>query len=333
MQNWAEQIVTTSIADGIASNSAVESLPDSSTLEALYALNGISGFGPAKFRILHESGIHPCDALEDPNHLPFTGRTGEKLKLAIYQISSEQRKGARDLASIQLKAAESFSASILTYNHPDYPEHVYQSNNPIPILFVRGDTSIWRDRPSVAVVGSREIREPYATATMTLATTASNVGFLVVSGFATGADTIGHRAARDAGGFTVCVMPCGLDHVFPPENRELWKELLDYPNSAFVSEFGFGQRTSSLQLRKRNKLIVAYSQGVFVAQSSESGGAMNAYRHGREHRKPVGTFTTDGTTDTAGNASIQENLRTGGVAIDLPATPSDCRRWLGELPA
>ena len=106
-----------------------------------------------------------------------------------------------------------------------------------------------------------------------------------MSGFAVGADSIGHRAARDASGRTVCVMPCGLDNLFPPENRTLWEELLDYPGAAFVSEFGFGRRASALLLRKRNKLIAAFSQGVLVAQSSYGGGAMNAYRFAREQKK------------------------------------------------
>ena len=86
----------------------------------------------------------------------------------------------------------------------------------------------------------------------------------------------------------MCVMPCGLDKVFPPENRGLWEELLAHPGAVFVSEFGFGQRASSLLLRKRNKLIVAFAQGVLVAQSALDGGAMNAYRFGAGAKEACG---------------------------------------------
>src|SRR5262249_23670114 len=129
-------------------------------------------------------------------------------------------------------------------------------------------------------------------------------GFVVASGFAVGADTVGHQAALESGGRTICVMPCGVDLVFPPENRELWKELLAYPAAAFVSELPFGRKTAALALRKRNKLIVAFARGVFLSQSSKTGGAMNAYRFANEQRKPVATLQSDGSDDTSGNALI-----------------------------
>ena len=189
---------------------------------------------------------------------------------------------------------------------------------------------MWDDARMVAVVGSRNTRELYAGAVRRFAGMAGHDGVGVVSGFAMGADSMGHRAAVEAGGRTVCVMPCGLDKVFPPENRGLWEDLLVHPNAVFVSEFGFGQRASSLLLRKRNKLIVAFAQGVLVAQSSLKGGAMNAYRFGREQKKPVATFRTDGTEETSGNELIEGDDRTGGLAFEL-ADRQWGYEWLQQL--
>ena len=61
-------------------------------------------------------------------------------------------------------------------------------------------------------------------------------------------------------------MPCGVDLVFPPENRLLWRELLNYENAVFVSEFPLGTKAAALTLRKRNKLIVAFARGVSSAR-------------------------------------------------------------------
>ena len=306
-------------------------LPPAETLGALYALNGISGFGPVKFRIMHKAGVDPRAAIEQPELLPFTGRTGAKLQAAVRSLSPVDRGIAQSRAAKQLSLAKRYSASILIHGDTHYPKRVYDSNNPVPILFVRGNPSLWNDRSSVAVVGSRQIREPYASSARRFATAAASSGALVVSGFATGADSIAHRAARDARGPTVCVMPCGLDNVFPPENRDFWEELLTYPGAAFVTEFGFGQRASALLLRKRNKLIVAFAQAVLVAQSAVTGGAMNAYRFGREQRKPVATFIADGSEDTTGNTKIQQDSRTGGIAFELTAGRSEYGRWLDQL--
>jgi DNA processing protein len=280
---------------------------------------------------MFEAGVDAQAAIENPDLLPFTGRTGEKLRVGIHSLSEEDVVAGRERAEEQLGRADELSATILVHGDPRYPARVYASNNPVPVLYVRGYPKIWDNAGTVAIVGSRSTREPYASAARQFARVAVQMGMVVVSGFAMGADSMGHRAAVDAGGRTVCVMPCGLDKVFPPENRRLWEELLACSGAVFVSEFGFGQRASSLLLRKRNKLIVAFAQGVLVAQSAVTGGAMNAYRFGREQKKPVATFITDGSKGTGGNALIEEDERTGGFVFEPTSNLQRQEAWLQQL--
>lgn len=305
--------------------------PAADRLAAIYVLERVSGFGPVKFREMHHAGVDPQVAIENPDGLPFRGRTGDKLRSAIRTLSNAEVAAGRGRAIEQLERASECAASILVHGAPDYPRRVYESNNPVPVLYVRGDPNIWKGSSSVAVVGSRKTRDPYASCALTFAATAARRGMVIVSGFAIGADAIGHRAARKVGGRTICVMPCGLDKVFPPENRSLWEELLVYPGAVFVSEFGFGQRASSLMLRKRNKLIAAFAQGVLVAQSATDGGAMNAYRFGRDQKKPVATFRADGSTYTTGNAAITQATGTQDVTFEVTADGSAYEAWLDGL--
>ena len=318
-------------SDRVEVRSHPAATPSVDKLAALYALEGVSGFGPVKFREMHMAGVEAQAALERPELLPFPGRIGDKLRAAVRDLTFTERAAARDRAAKQVERAEACSGAILVHGDVAYPKRVYASNNPVAVLYVRGDAKVWTDRGSVAVVGSRKTREPYASAAQRFATAAVRTGLIVVSGFALGADSIGHRAARDSQGYTVCVMPCGVDNVFPPENRELWEELLACPRAAFVSEFGFGQRASALHLRKRNKLIVAFAQGVLVAQSGLSGGAMNAYRFGREQKKPVATFESDGPADTDGNSAIAEDPRVGGTVFQVSASEACYEKWLSAL--
>ncbi len=305
--------------------------PTADRLAALYVLERVSGFGPVKFREMHEAQVDPQEAVRSPNLLPFRGRTGEKIRATIRDLSSADVSSARERADEQLRRATESTAAILVHGDPRYPMRVYESNNPVPVLYVRGDPAVWLSGGSVAVVGSRNTREPYASSARSFAATAARKGKVVVSGFAVGADSIGHMTAHEVDGRTICVMPCGVDKVFPPENRNLWDELLTYAGATFVSEFGFGQRASSLRLRKRNKLIVAFAQGVLVAQSASDGGAMNAYRFGREQRKPVATFRSDGHEDTSGNTLIGQDPKTGGVVFEPAADPTQYELWLDRL--
>ena len=312
-------------------NADRELRPNAARLGALYALERVSGLGPVKFRSLHEAGIEPSAVLDCPEMLPFKGRTGEKLRRGIEALSATDLSAVRQRAVDQLERARAIGASILTHGDPEYPKRVYASNNPAPVLYVRGDPSIWKGGTAVALVGSRNTREPYAKAARTFSEVAARQRVLVVSGFAIGADSIGHQGALEAGGRTVCVMPCGLDKVFPPENRTLWERLLADENAVFVTEFGFGQRASSLLLRKRNKLIVAFVQGVVVAQSAADGGAMNAYRFAREQRKALATFASDGSRDTTGNAAIGNDSRVGGFVLGSTGEESEYEAWLQKL--
>jgi len=325
-----ERLLRSRYAPGCASNRS-QRLTRADRLGAIFALEQVPGFGPVKFRILHEAGVEPLAAINNPDLLPFTGRTGEKLRRGILALEDAEVAVARERAINQLEQADKLSATLLLHDDPGYPAQVYASNNPVPVLYVRGDPTVWEGAKAVAVVGSRKIHEPYAGGARQFAAVAARNGMVVVSGFAMGADSMGHRAAVDAGGKTVCVMPCGLDMVFPPENRNLWKDLLEHARAVFVSEFGFGRRTSSLLLRKRNKLIVAFAQGVLVAQSARTGGAMNAYRFGREQKKPVSTFRMDGSEETSGNALIERDDRTGSFAFELSDSPKRYEAWLRQL--
>ena len=132
--------------------------PGVDRLGALYVLERVSGFGPGKFRAMHNAGVDPQAAIKNPDLLPFTGRTGEKLRHEIASLSKANVAAGRERAVDQLERAREHSASILTHGDPGYPERVYVSNNPVPVLYVRGDPAVWDGTGTVAVVGSRNTR-------------------------------------------------------------------------------------------------------------------------------------------------------------------------------
>ena len=300
---------------------------DVAGLAAIYRLDSVKFLGPQAFKELHEAGVRPIDVFKDPKRFPIKGKRGDKIRTQIESEAGNESTVYRDRAVRQLLAAKKHQAHILTYKHPHYPPNVYRSNYPSPVLYVRGSLEVLRELRTVACVGSRNIRPPYTVWETKFARIACSKGLAIISGFALGADSIGHRTAWDCQGKTVCVMPGGLDRPFPPENRQLWNNLLDYSGAAFVSESPFGISASSLTLRKRNKLIVAFSSGVLVAQSSVKGGAMNAYRFAIESHKPVATFEADAAEDTSGNRSIPEYSN----AVVLKSSDEAYEQWLQGL--
>lgn len=298
-------------------------------LTNLMILESVKGLGPQKFKMLHSEGLTPRHALNDPVHLPLPGKTGALIREELQKVLSKDTVVFRQRAKKQLLVAFQRNAKILTYWHLSYPKHLYLSNYPVPVLYTYGSLEVLGTSRAVACVGSRNIRSPYLERHTEFAELAADMGFAIVSGFALGADTLGHKAAYKKGGKTICVMPGGLDRPFPPENRQLWQSLLSYPKAAMVTEAPFGTAASGLTLRKRNKLIAALASGVLVSQTATDGGAMNAYRFALEQHKPVATFRTDWTKDTSGNQAISlENKVPTSVFPENITAPEEWKRWL-----
>lgn len=303
--------------------------PPESQLAAVYTLEAVPGFGPQKFKSLYNAGLPAEDVLSTPSRFPMRGKRADQLRDAIKAIRAEDRANALKRAARQLERADESCMHVLLYDDPLYPRNVLESNNPVPVIYARGDIGLLGERRAVACVGSRGIAPPFDDLHERFAKVAVAAGFTIVSGFAMGADSVGHRAARDAGGRTFCVLPNGLDRPFPPENSALWDDLLAYPGAVMVSEFPLGRGADTLTLRKRNKLIVAFSLGVLVSQSSTAGGAMNAFRFGVEQHKPIVTFTADGTEATSGNAAIEKDPKAKATA--LGDDEAHWRTWLAGL--
>lgn len=306
-------------------------LPESDKLAALYILKDIPGFGYSKFKLLCEKGIHPKDVLQHAKQL----RLQKETRNAIDQVCSDSHifAAAQKRAEEDINMAKTISASILTIGDAHYPNSVYHSKYSTPILFVKGDPTIWNTSESIAVVGSREIREPYASSVKKFASAAVNRGVTIVSGFASGADTIAHLAALELGGRTICVMPCGVDKYFPPENRSLWREFICYSGATFVSEYSFGKITYASRLKERNKLIVAFSQGLLMAQARAKAGSMISYNYCRKQdpQKPIATFEQDGVCGTEGNAIVESESTSLDMVFKPEANEEDFQKWLQKV--
>jgi DNA processing protein len=294
-------------------------LPSLDELADVFVLEAIKGFGPQKFKELREDRIAVSDVLSRPREMQRFGKRGEDFRKQLATLGRKGRLEALSRAKRQLEVAQSADGTILTYDDRRYPRVLYDSNIPVPVLYARGDLNVLNYHKAVACVGSRKIRPPYSELHDAFARHAVSRGYVVVSGFATGADIIGHLAAEAVKGKTVCVMPSGLDRPFPPEHKNIWLRFISKRGAVFVSEFGFGVGASALSLRKRNKMIAGMAGGVLVTQSAEDGGAMNAFRFAVEQKKPVATFRSDSTRETSGNeliAGSAEKVKSTVLEID-----------------
>src|SRR5437588_739440 len=96
----------------------------------------------------------------------------------------------------------------LTLESPDFPLKLRDIATRPQQLFVMGrDVNELLTRPCVTVVGSRKVSAYGKAVTVSLAEALSRAGIVIISGLAIGVDGIAHRAALNAGGPTIAVLP------------------------------------------------------------------------------------------------------------------------------
>jgi DNA processing protein len=155
-----------------------------------------------------------------------------------------------------------------------YPARLREIFDPPIVLFTRGRVQLLKSI-LLGVVGTRRPTAYGMAAAERLAADLAQAGLAIVSGMARGIDTAAHRAALNVGGDTVAVFGCGVDLIYPAENRKLASEIAE--KGLLVSEFPMGSPAYPQNFPIRNRIISGVGVGVLVVEGAQySGSAITA---------------------------------------------------------
>ncbi len=129
-----------------------------------------------------------------------------------------------------------------------------------------------RDRPPVAVVGTRRASPEALELTREIAHALGRAGALVISGGAYGIDAAAHEGALEAGAPTVAILGTPLDRLYPADHAPLFRRIREH--GALVSELPRGSRVARRFFLARNRLIAAAATVVLVVQAPGRSGAL-----------------------------------------------------------
>jgi DNA processing protein len=187
-----------------------------------------------------------------------------------------------DAATQRQKLLEA-GAVLLPLTDPRYPRRLKEIYDPPPLLFARGRVDILRTL-MLAVVGTRRPTAYGTTAATRLAKDLASAGLTIVSGMARGIDTAAHKAVLEAGRDTVAVFGCGVDELYPSENRKLAQQIAE--KGLILSEFPMGAPPYPQNFPVRNRIISGLSAGVLVVEGGEySGSAITAKLAAEQNRE------------------------------------------------
>ena len=177
-------------------------------------------------------------------------------------------------AARQQEKMRQAGAVLVTINDARYPSLLREIFDPPVLLFARGRLELLQSI-AVGVVGTRRPTPYGLAAAERLSADLAHAGLAIVSGMARGIDSAAHKGTLAAGGDTVAVLGCGVDIVYPSENRKLAAEIA--AKGLVVSEFPMGAVAFPQNFPIRNRIISGMSVGVLVVEGAQySGSAITA---------------------------------------------------------
>jgi len=171
----------------------------------------------------------------------------------------------------EMEKLDRYGVKVLTCHDPDYPSRLKEIYDYPPLLYVRGSL-LPEDEWCLAIVGTRRTTVYGRQVTEEIVADLARSKITIVSGLARGIDSIAHRSALEAGGRTIAVFGCGLDIVYPSENANLARSIIQ--QGALVSEYPLGTRPKADNFPRRNRIMSGLSLGVLVVEADETSGAM-----------------------------------------------------------
>ena len=103
---------------------------------------------------------------------------------------------------------------------------------------------------------------------------------------AKGIDTAAHIGVLQAKGKTIAVIGTGIDLVYPKENKDLMRKIIEN-NGLIISEYPIGTKPNKENFPRRNRIISGLSDGVLVIEAREKSGALITVDYALEQGKNV----------------------------------------------
>ncbi len=167
----------------------------------------------------------------------------------------------------------------------EYPNLLSEIKNKPKKLYVVGNIEILR-RKAISIVGARECTKYGEIVAKKLAYNLAKQNIVIVSGLARGIDKYAHVGAIEAEGKTIAVVAHGLDIIYPKENLEIARKIVEL-GGAIVSEYPVGIKPEVKNFPARNRIISGLSMGTIVVEAEKKSGALITANYALEQGRNV----------------------------------------------
>jgi len=213
-----------------------------------------------------------------------------------------------------MESCKKCDAKVVAITDVDFPIMLKELKNPPTMLFYRGTLPNANDL-CIAMVGSRNFTAYGKEVAQRIAADLAKCGAVIVSGAARGIDTASHIGALKTGR-TIAVLGCGIDVVYPSENRKLFYEILE-KGGGIISEYPPGTQPYPAFFPARNRIISGLSHGTIVVEAGKRSGALITADHALNDNRDV--FAVPGSIFSKMSEGPNNLLKQGAIPVTCAA--------------
>ncbi len=293
---------------------------NSKDLENWLKLINADGVGPVTFkRILEKCGS--IDKALGASVKELSEIDGIGFKTAESIARSREKFDAAG----ELELASRLNVQIISIEDEEYPALLKNINDAPPILYVKGKITK-TDNLAIAIVGARRCSLYGGEQASRFAHLLSAAGFTICSGMARGIDSAAHQGAIAAGGRTIAVLGCGLSHIYPPENKKLFEEII--ASGAVVSELPLRTEPLGDNFPARNRIIAGLSLGTIVVEAGYNSGGLITAEFALEYEREV--MAVPGKIDSPLSKGTHKLIKEGAKLVETIEDITDALGFVGE---
>lgn len=232
-------------------------------------------------------------------------------KVKSLKANSLKKLLNKDLSDIDksISISERLGVKIMLVGDRAYPRLLRQIHCPPSVLYIKGALPSLDNILTIGVVGTRRISDYGIKRTREVTAQLTQKGAVIVTGLATGADSVGAWTALENGGTVIGVVGTGIDIIYPVENEELFEAVCK--RGCIISQFPPNTPPTKTTFPVRNRIIAGLSRGVLITEAPKKSGALITANLALEENRDV--FVIPGDTKKAanagGNALIQDGAR------------------------
>ena len=177
-----------------------------------------------------------------------------------------------------------------------------------------GDESLLH-KTSIAIVGSRDCDNYGKEQTKRFASYLSQKNICIVSGLARGIDSIAHFYSKDKEGKTIAVIASGFEHIYPPENKKLYEEIIK-DGGCVITEWPPETEVDMHRFPIRNRIISGLSVGTLVVEAKYRSGTNITAHDAMKQRREV--FCIPGDIDSIRSYGANKLIDEGANLVMSP---------------